>query len=178
MEVSFVAVSGFTTTGISVGSATRLFSIINCSIYAAATNGILITTLPTTGNINIYNCIIGGCTNGVNNNVGTDTNGVTLVSNQFYDCDNNIVGLTEQADVTADLTASLFNIDNDTDPWVAKASANFNLASGVAARSAAFPGIFDDPSGTNVMTGYPDMGAVRHQDPSGGGGETSHVFIG
>jgi len=170
-EYTFVSdstISGFATNGITFSTATRFCLFDHMTIYAAATNCVLVSVAPTTGALIMSNCIFGGCTNGINNNTGVDTNGVTLISNQFYACTNNIIRLTEQADVTADLTASTFNIDNDTDPWVDKASANFNLASGAVAKSTAFPGAFDDPSGTPIMTGYPDIGAVRHIDPSSG----------
>lgn len=155
-----VAVSGFGTSGFSLAGATRTFNVSDCTIYAAATNAILITTIPTSGYITISNNILGGCTNGVNNNTGGNTNGVTLTANHFYSCTNNIVGLAEQADVTADLTASLFNIDNDTDPFVAKASANFTLTATAVDRGAGYPGAFDSPAGTPVMTSKLSIGAV------------------
>jgi len=87
----------------------------------------------------------------------------------FYACTNNIVGIAEQADLTAALTASLFSIDNDTDPFVDKASANFALTTTSPAKATGYPGAYDDPSGTDVMIGYGDIGAVQLQASSASG---------
>ena len=174
--LDYTLISGFGANGLSCGSAGGVFMVTNSTIYSAATNAILVATIPTSGFIIVTNSILGGCTNGINNNTGGNTNGITLLGNHFYSCTNNLVGLTEQAGVTADLAAALFNIDNDTDPFVAKTSANYTLTATAVDKSAGFPGAFDDPSGTNVMTGYPDIGAVRHVDPAGSGG--SYCFIG
>lgn len=166
--VGFCTASGFTTSFYENDNAAISSRFFNNTIYGAgATNAFLISATPTSGFVTIVNCIIGGVTNGVNNSSGVSTNNILLLNNQFYDCTNNLVGITEGATVAADYLTALFNFDNDTDPWVAKASANFNLASGAAARSAAYPGAFDDPDGLPVMVGYPDLGAVRHQDAGG-----------
>jgi len=60
------------------------------------------------------------------------------------------------------------------DPFVSASGNNFALnataGAGAACRNAGFPGV--SPFGT----GYQDIGALRHQDPAAGGGETSSVF--
>lgn len=167
--VAFCTASGFTTAFYENDNGTITSRFYNCTIYGGgATSGFLVSASLTSGYITIVNCIIGGVVNGINNSSGVDTFNILSVNNQFYDCTNNLVGITEGATVGADYLAALFNFDNDTDPWVNKATANFNLSTGAAACSTAYPGAFDSPNGTAIMTGYPDIGAVRHVDPSGG----------
>lgn len=164
---------GFTTAGWDIDTATSAAVLSNCTIYSnGGTNGVRSSVAITTGAYFFHNCIIGGCTNGINNTAASNVNGIYVVGCQFYGCTNNLVNITEQSDVTDALTASLFNIDSDTDPFTAKASGNFTLLAGAAARQAGFPRIYDNTS----MIGYPDIGAVQAQAlaPSG----SSYAFIG
>ena len=172
-RVAYTVIESFATNGMTCTSATGFIQLSNLTIYAAATNGILVSTIPTSGAIKIENTIIGGCTNGVNNNTGGNTNGITMLKVHFYNCTNNLVGITEIAAVTDDLGAALFLVDNDTDPFVNKAANDFSLVAGATTdKSTGYPGLFE---GQTAMTGYPDIGAVRHVDPSGAG-QTSHSY--
>jgi hypothetical protein len=151
-------VESFGTSGIRLGAATSQHIVSRCSIYAAATNAIRVSTIPTTGQIIIANTIMGGCTNGINNDTGGNTNGIVQFRNHFYSCTNNLVGITEMAAFDDALGILSRLIDNDTDPWVAKASSDFTLAlTNNIDRTAGFPGVFE---GQTVMVGYPDIGAV------------------
>lgn len=180
-SISKCIIESFGTTGISHSMGTSgLANVDDCSIYASATNGILITTVPTTGTCFVSNTIIGGCTYGIRNNTGGDTNGVVLLNNHFYNCTNNLVGITEISAVSDDLGAALFLIDDDTDPWVNKAANDFTLAAtntidkSTSTSAKGYPGVFE---GQTTMTSYGDIGAVQAAPSAGGGTPISFGFL-
>lgn len=161
-------IEGFGTNGIYLNSGNYLMEFDHCTVYSAdATNAVLVHAAPTIGLVTVTNSILGGCGTGVNNNSGADTNTVTVLKTHFYDCDTNLAGLTEMDAHTDPLGVLFYLLDNDTDPWVAKGSNNYTLASSNAIdKSTSYPGLFE---GQASMTSYNDLGAVRHIDPTGGG---------
>lgn len=176
MLISNTIVESFATTGIATAQTSTLSHIDHCSIYASGgTNGINASTIPTTGNTLVTNCLIGGgasaLTNGIN--AASATNTVVVFNTQFYNCTNNLVNIAEIATYNADLgVAQLLSIDANN-PWAAVGSSNFTLLGSAAASKAAYPGVFE---GQTVMKGYPDIGAVRHQD--GGASFISMLLVG
>lgn len=178
--VSKAIIYGFTTSGVKTESAANVVRLSDCSLFGdkdtRATNGVLVTTIPTSGQVVLDNCIVGFATNGVN--AASATNGVTVINTHFYDCTNNLVNLAQNADVTTagELGTALFNFDNDTDPWVAKATGNFSLAAGnTADKGTAYPGAFEAAAAAALCTGTPDIGAV--QSAAAGGGSSSFAFV-
>lgn len=162
----FTVIESFATTGITTGG-NLVNTVVNCTIYAAATNCILVNPLPTTGILIVANSILGGCTNGINNSTGGNTNGVILFRNHFYSCTNNIVAITDLdgasgMTVSTALGAACLLFDSDTDPFTDKASNNFSLLQGAVDRQAGYPGAFEVSAASATMTGYPDIGAVSH----------------
>lgn len=156
-------IEGYATTGIVYPNATGQHYVLGSTIYGG-TNGVLVSTIPTTGLVFIANSIIGGCTNGVNNNTGGNTNSVVLVRNHFYSCTNNIVGLQEVATFDDTLGVLCGLIDNDTDPFVAKASSDYTLAAAnTIDRATGWPGVME---GQTAMNGTPDIGAIHHAGPA------------
>lgn len=158
-------IESFGTNGVKCDAAANNQTILDCTIYAAATNAINISAIPTNGRVTIVNSILGGCTNGIN--AASATSGVFGYRNHFYGCTNNLVNIQEVSAYTDDLGVLQALMDDDNDPFVAKGSGDFSLASGAIDKSAGFPGIFE---GQTAMVGYPDIGAVRHIDPTAGGG--------
>jgi hypothetical protein len=166
-------IEGYATNGFLNGAAINNILLDHDSFYSSgSTNGISIATIMTSGTCLVSNTIIGGATNGINN--ASASAGVALNRVHFYGCTNNLVNVTEAADVTADLGVLGGLIDDDTDPWNSKATEDFSLASGNAIdKSTASPGIFE---GQTAMVSYGDIGAVRHQDPAAGS-STGNNFI-
>ena len=160
-------IESFITNGIEVPGVNSHAVIQGNSIYSgeASSVGVLISGLPTAGMCLVSNNII-GCVTGIGN-AGTGTNGVVPFRNHFYGATNNMTGLTELAAYNDPLGVASLLIDDDTDPWVDKATNDFTLAAAAVDKSAGFPGVFE---GQTKMTGYPDIGAVRHIDPTAGGG--------
>jgi len=219
-------VESFSTTGINFGGSSYAAFLLNSTVYCPsldATNGVWLGGI-TTGTAFIGNSIIGGCTNGINATAATFVPAIMRV--HFCNCTNNLVNITELADVTADLGVALLLFDNDTNPFplttngslplltsgslevgavytittyvsnddftnvgagsnaagvrftatgttpthwahssVLAREGNWNLAAGNAVdKSAGYPGVFEGQIST---VAYPDIGAVRHQDPAG-----------
>lgn len=162
----FCVIEGFNTSGmVSPDTGYSATSFQNTIYSNGATYGIRFINPPATGIAgHIVNTIIGGVTNGIHS--GSATSAIRMFNVQFYSCTNNLVNVAEIGTYDADLGKLLRLSVTASDPWVAKASNDFTLASGAAAKSAGFPGIFE---GQTAMHGYPDIGAVRHIDPSAGG---------
>jgi len=152
-------VEGFTTNGIRINGGAYTGYVDHCSIYSsgASSVAILITLLPGTGNVFIGNSIL-YCVTGISNAVGTNTHNIFLFNNHFVGCTNNVLYVTELSVTTDGLWIANLLIDEDTDPFVAKAGNNFTLApTNNVDRGGGFPGVFE---GQTIMVGYPDIGAV------------------
>lgn len=162
--VTDCVVESFVTTGIASAATAQINYLSKNTIYSAATNGILLTGTQTIPQMIVSNNIIGGCTNGINNNTGVDTNCPLIFRNHFYACTNNLVGITELATVDADLGILGRLLDDDNDPFLAKATGDFSLANSAIDIQAGFPGVFE---GQTTMVGYPDIGAVQKKAAGG-----------
>jgi len=155
-------IEGSSTSGVQMAAASGSFILTHCTIYTAGTNGINVSTIPTSGRVMVSNCIIGGCTNGIT--AASATSGVTVLRTHFYSCTNNLVNLQEVAAFDDPLGILLRLIDNDTDPFVAKASSDYTLAAAnTIDRATGFPGTIE---GQTAMVGYPDIGAIHHAGPA------------
>ncbi len=128
-------------------------TVANCSFYAPAGNGINFTTAITAFIINNYfENVNQALKAAINNTSGTNTNLVTAVSNTYYNCTTNTLGLGD----------SPLIFDNGTlgsAGFLAPGSQNFAL-NGVA-QKLGFPGKFEN---TAIYQGYLSNGAVQ---PSG-----------
>jgi hypothetical protein len=132
-------------------------AFVNNSIYLSGTGtiGVKIYTVPVLGHALILNNIIMAVT-GIS--ATSSTNGVTAFRNHFVGCTNNLTNITELAAYNDPLGILYRLLDDDTDPWVTKATSDFTLApTNNIDRTAGFPGIFE---GQVAMVGYPDIGAV------------------
>jgi len=73
------------------------------------------------------------------------------------------------------VNANLAGTELTTDPqFTDAAGGNFGIASGSPAKAVGFPGTFLG----SASIGYLDIGAVQRQEAGGGGGASSHTFVG
>lgn len=157
--------TGATTDGFAIAG-TGL-QIINCTAYANGRDGF---RLASATNQILINCI-------AEDNVAAGINNSTNSNNvQFVNC----AAFSNATDFT--IGTGSFNVNLDSITYSAGAftnagagdfSLNNTAGGGADLRAAGIPGAF--PGG--LTTGFLDIGAAQHEDPTpGGGGETSSVF--
>jgi hypothetical protein len=174
--LSHCVLDGYTTTGISCAAAAGLFTIDFCNFYGTTSTAISIGTVPTTGHVSITNCLFSGLTGAGTAmttaiSAASATNGVTAWSNQFWNVTTRQINLAENADVS-DMSAAMKISSASAFPWTTGGS-DYNLVAGASARNTAAPlalPFMSTDAGGSPGTGYSDIGALRHVDPSSTGG--------
>jgi hypothetical protein len=141
--------------GLELTAATgRLFTVTHCTFRGCGGDGMRFTALPSNGLV--ANCLFAAITGtAINNASGANTNIVVRIGNDFWS-----VGTTEAG--FGDSPA-LNGLTESSDPHVS--ATDLRLVTGAAARAAAQPGLYE----AETYTSFPDVGAVQHADPAGGG---------
>lgn len=140
--------------------------VINSTIHSNDGDGIA-ATAKTTGLLTLELCnnIIFGHSGGwgVNLPDGATKQDAGVIRNRH-----NAYGSNASGDLNG-LSAGINDVALSGDPCTNAASGDFSLdntaSEGAACRAAGFPGAFIG----GTTTGYPDIGAVQHQDSGGGG---------
>ena len=144
-------------------------AIINCTMHGNAADGVSMTADD--GILYVFNCNLTA-----NGGYGIDlSSDETEFANHFVDFNNFGTGSTANTSGAVNNISSGPN-DLTVDPSYTDA-ANENFEVGTSVKAKGFPdsarNIGADQSST---VSYVDIGAAQREEPSGGGGETSHVF--
>lgn len=138
-----------------VTNASQWLTVINCTVSNAVTDGVRWTATPGAGSA-VMGSLFRTCGGyGINNASGTNTGNVDRACNDFYACSQG------QEFGFGDFPA-FFGQTDSSDPVTS--ATNMTPVVGSNARNNGFPGIFEN----ETFNSYADIGAVRHQDPSGG----------
>jgi hypothetical protein len=141
-----------------IQATTGALTVVNCSIYSPAGNGINWTGAPGACSM-VVNCYFDSVSTAakaaIMNSSGTNTGNITCVGNAYYNCTANTSGL-------GDFPLIFDNGTLSGSAFVAPASQNFSI--NTLGASIGFPGSFET---TSAYQGYIDIGAVQRA-PGGG----------
>lgn len=139
-----------------LSSTSNLLHLANVTVRGSGSDGVRLTSLPSTNIHMIHSCLFasnGGY--GVNNSSGTNTSFVRMSNNDFY---SNTSGTTNGFGDTPSLREQTEGSDPNT------SSTDLSLVSGASAKATGLPGAYENES----YTSYLDIGGVQRQEPSSG----------